>query len=141
MTRAHDIVARLLENEDMNYVKNEVYRLEPTHLIRVSFSKHKFDDDGSGNYEDEHGWVDEFGEEMDPDEFDDEAGVTAVSKAIDYLQNEGVTEPSSYPFSEGTWYQTPSELQNDGWYYEQHYHLVGFSPEEQAAVYKGVFKR
>jgi hypothetical protein len=140
MTRAHDIVDKLLENEDMDYVKNELERLEPLHCVRVSFSKIKFDDDGSGNYEDEHGWVDEFGVDMEPDEFEEEDGVDAVLKTIRYLQNEGATGASSYPFTIDTWYETQSERQNDGWYYEQHYHLSGFSEEEQARVYRVIVR-
>jgi hypothetical protein len=142
MTRAHAIVDTLLEDEEMDYVKSEVERLEPIHRIRISFSKVKFDDDGSGNYEDEHGWIDEDGEEMDPDEFDIEDGKTAVTKAIEYLLNNGATEPSSSHPEAGVWYQDqPDEDPETGWSTERHYHLVGFTPEEEVAVYKGVRQR
>jgi hypothetical protein len=142
MTRAHAIVDTLLEMDDPDYVKSEVERLEPIHRIRISYSKFKFDEDGSGNYEDEHGWIDEDGEEMEPDEFDEEAGTTAVAKAIHYLRDNGATQPSNSSFWLDTWYGDETDVDHaTGWNTERHYHLVGFTPEEQEAVFKGVTQR
>lgn len=141
MRAAEQIVTKLLETEGSDFVKAEIERLEIGHRIVISFSKYKFDDDGSGNYEDEHGWEDELGEDMEPDEADVEEGVDAVERAIRFLLYEDVAEPSSHPFSPGTWYATNAVDDGGGWFRERHFHLKGFTDEEQARVYAGVIKR
>jgi hypothetical protein len=55
-----------------------------------------------GDYE-ETGFIDEEGQDMEPDEFDLEEGKTPVDLAVEFLLNEGPLEASSYPFSGGTW--------------------------------------
>lgn len=136
MTRAHAIVDKLLENEGGDYVKSEVERLEPLHRIVTSFSTVRFADDGSGNYDEEHGWVDEFGEDMEPDEIDVEDSADAVSKAVFFLSRKGALEPSSSDFHTGVWYSSGyDENYSNGEQTEEHYHLKGFTDEEQARVY------
>lgn len=136
MTRAHAIVDKLLENEDAEYVKSEVERLQPIHRISISFSKYKFHEDGSGDYEEEHGWIDEAGEDMEPDEIDIEDGADAVSKAIYFLSRKGALEPSSSDFHPSVWYSSGyDENYSNGEQTEEHYHLKGFTDEEEARVY------
>jgi hypothetical protein len=139
MRAAEQLVTKLLETEGSDFVKDEIERLEIGHRIVISFSKYKFDDDGSGNYEDEHGWEDELGVDMEPDEFDTEAGTTAVSKAINFLLEEGAVEPSNSHFYIGTWYATASsDPDSEGWHTERHFHLKGFTDEEQEQVFNAI---
>jgi len=85
----------------------------------------------------ESGWEDEEGVDMTPDEIDVEDGISAVDKAVDYLQKNGPMEPSSSQFTPHTWYthyegQDPS----DGSETSYSYHLNGFTPEEEQEIYR-----
>ena len=90
----------------------------------------------------ERGWIDEVGVDMTPDRYDIEDGETAVSKAVEFLKNEGATEPSSSMFHDGVWY-TAYYGQNprDGSEESRSFHLRGFTPEEEEAIYKEMTKR
>lgn len=88
----------------------------------------------------EHGWVDEEGVDMTPDEYDVEEGITAVDKAVKHLRSEGASEPpSSSSFHPGIWYASMHDPDmRTGEQEEHHFHLDGFSPEEQREVFMRV---
>lgn len=84
----------------------------------------------------EHGWIDEEGVSMEPDKYDQEEGITAAEKAADYLRDRGVAECSSWPWSFGSWYSTePEPDYSTGDHETRHFHLEGFSKEEEKEVY------
>lgn len=88
----------------------------------------------------EQGWEDEDGADMEPDEYDVEEGVTAVDKAISFLKDKGVTETSATLRSVGDWYSTEGDQDyRTGATTRYSFFLEGFSPEEEHAVYRGVF--
>lgn len=96
------------------------------------------EDDGESEYE--QGWEDEDGANMEPDEYDVAEGITAVDKAIEFLDGKGVTETSSSPWCVGDWYSTEgSQNYRTGETTSYSFFLEGFSPEEEWAVYRGVF--
>ena len=64
------------------------------------------EDSAHAGYDLEDGWIDQEGRTMEPDSFDKEEGITAVEKAVDFLRDEGVGEPSCVPFMVGVWYIT-----------------------------------
>ena len=84
----------------------------------------------------EHGWVDEEGVDMEPDESDLELDLTAADKATDFLIDEGATEPSSTQWHTGVWYSWP-DLRIDGDDSEMRsYHLYGFTPAQEKEIYR-----
>lgn len=84
----------------------------------------------------ESGWSDADGSTMEPCEFEQEEGLTCVDLAVEYLQNEGVTEPSASFFHVGVWYDgAESHNMHSGAWETNSYHLKGFTPEEEAAIY------
>lgn len=90
----------------------------------------------------ERGWIDEEGVDMAPDEYDTDDGLTAVDKAVVFLNDEGATEASSSHFHDGTWYNAYGEagLHNlrTGATENRGYHLYGFKPEEEEAIFKQI---
>lgn len=142
MSLSEQIVEALLgdENEDpKDFIHRHDIQVHPR--VRISYSRTKFDDDGSGNYQDEHGWVNETGEEFELDEFDREEGVTLASKIAEFLKRNGAVEPSSSHFHEGIWYTDYGETEDDGWVEQRSYHLVDIDPETQAEIFKLVNPR
>lgn len=90
----------------------------------------------------EHGWVDEEGVDMTPDEYDVEEGVTAVDKAVKHLRSEGASEPSSSSFHLGIWYASMHDADmRTGEQEEHHFHLHGFSPEEEHSIFQQMTAR
>lgn len=76
------------------------------------------------------------------DEYDIEEGLTVVDLAVKYLKECGAYEPSSMPFSVGTWYSTEaSEDYRTGNNTIESYHLKGFSPDQQKQIYKLIVGR
>jgi len=61
-----------------------------------------------------------------------------VHDAVGYLKEHDANEPSSSSFYTGIWYSTPDGEHDDrtGGDIYHSYHLKGFSPEEEAAIYK-----
>lgn len=121
---------------------------EDVPLIRISFTRiTRGDSDDSDDYEEEHGWIDEEGVEFEPDESDIEDGMTEsesiVNQAVDFLKKEGVSEASSTAFHTGVWYSTEYETidYGTGEAEERSFHLKGFSPEEEAEIFKHVTRR
>lgn len=88
----------------------------------------------------EQGWYDEEGLSMTPDEFDKEEGITAIEKAVDFLVDQGATEPSSTSYHENVWFSTPDPEINystgENTYYS--FHLEGFSPEEKQEIFNRI---
>ena len=120
---------------------------EDVPLIRISFTRiTRGDSDDSDDYEEEHGWIDEEGVEFEPDENDIEDGMTEsesiVEQAEKFLDEEGAVHASSSHFHPGVWYTTESEEDfRTGANEERSFHLKGFSPEEQAEIFKHVTRR
>lgn len=108
-------------------------------LIKTSYSTVKFADDDSGDYDEDHGWEDEQGESMEPDEYDAEDGLTAVDKAVDFLQKNGAVHPSSSQYDSRVWYSTEGQQNyRTGETTTYDYHLEGFSDDEMREIYKRV---
>lgn len=107
-------------------------------VIRESFTLYTPESVEAGDAA-EHGWVDEEGVDMTPDKYDVEEGVTAVDKAVKHLRSEGASEPSSSSFHPGIWYASMHDADmRTGEQEEHHFHLDGFSPEEQREVFMRV---
>lgn len=90
----------------------------------------------NGDFED-CGFEDEDGYRCVPDDQDE----TAVSLAVSFLRDKGVTEPSSSPWSRGTWYSTESQVED--WQTAEEksysYHLKGFTEDQERAIYSALF--
>lgn len=86
----------------------------------------------------ETGWIDEDGVEIELDEYDEEEGTDLADKAAEFLLEEGADEPSSVPWSRGTWY-TAHEYREDfatGEVENRSYHLYGFADAEEKEIYR-----
>ena len=91
MTTAEQIVAYLLENEGpvdpKDFIDQRGIQVNPK--ITTSYSKVRWHDDADGDpnaYDEEHGFEDEEGEEIEVDEFDREDGMDverALGAALD----------------------------------------------------------
>ena len=116
--------------------------------IRISYTRiTPSDTEDPDDYGEDHGWIDEEGVEFEPDEFDLEEGMTPsesiVNQAVQFLEDEGGVNPSSTAFHIGVWYSTEFSVTDYGTGEEEErsFHLKGFSPEEEAAIYKEVTRR
>ena len=141
---AAQLVAALLETspdevDPVRYLKDLA---GPDKRIRITYSRTTPESAEQGDFS-ETGWINQEGEDMTPDLYDIEEGKTAVDKAVEFLKNEGVIEPSSSDFHPGNWYST--EWQNvdmrTGEDEERSYHLVGFTPEEEKEIYDRVIRK
>jgi hypothetical protein len=84
----------------------------------------------------EHGWIDEDGVDMMPDEYDVEEDITAADKAVEHLWSEGATEASSSSFNPGVWYSVMRDPDmRTGEQEERSFHLDGFSLAEERAIF------
>lgn len=106
----------------------------------------------------ESGWIDEMGEEIDPDEDDYEEhrdfyeeydasdeeihDEVVASMVVEFLKDEGVTEDSagSSGFSVGTWYTAHKYNENykTGEIENRSYHLEDFTPKQEEMIYEGM---
>lgn len=104
--------------------------------ITTTFSRTTPESAAEGDFS-ETGWIDQEGVDMNPDDFDREEGVTVADKAAAYLFNEGAYTTSSSQFHPGMWYSTEWSTTNyqTGEEEERNFHLVGFSEEEERAVW------
>lgn len=144
MTVAEQIVKALLENEGpvdpKDFIDQRDIHVNPK--IVTSFSKVRWHDDADGDpdaYDEEHGWEDQEGEEFAVDEFDQEEGKTVADVAADWLESKDYLEPSSSHFHPGVWYSTTSEnYDSGGWNVTRNFHLQGFSPEEEAEIFRRI---
>jgi thioredoxin reductase (NADPH) len=99
---------------------------------------------GEDEYPDEeHGWIDEEGTDMEPDEHDKSDGLTAVSKAVRFLKNEGAIEASSSHFNPGVWYSTEYQTidYGTGTDEQRSFHLKGFTIEEEKEIWNDMSNR
>lgn len=86
------------------------------------------------------GWIDDEGEDMTPDEFDVEDGVTTVDKAVKFLFDAGAYHASSSHFHVGCWYHTEYTCVD---YHtaeeeERSYHLDGFTEAQQREIFNRI---
>lgn len=115
-----------------------------TRLIRISYEVITPESAELGEVE-ERGWIDEDGVVIEPDADDIEnAGselLAVVNAAVGVIGHR--QQPSSYPCSPGfTWY-TESDGDEDyatGAVTYKSWHLSGFTPEEEHAIYNEVTK-
>jgi len=116
-------------------------------LITTTFSLYTPESIEAGDAED-NGWIDEEGHDCTPDEYDAEEGKTPVELAVEFITDKGPVEASSYPtVSPGhTWY-TQTEGSRDRDYFEKgeetilSFHLKGFTPEQETAIYARLTNR
>lgn len=80
---------------------------------------------------------------VQPDEFDAEDGLTAVDKAVSYLQDKGATEKSSSHFHPGVWYSAGFDTTDyrTGEETEYCYHPHNFTLDEEKAIFEAIAKR
>ena len=132
------------DNSIFTLEENEINNSTQDKLITSTYQIVTPESSEQGDYA-EQGWKDEEGESMIPDEYDTEDGVTAVDKAVEFLEKNGANEPSSSPTINigNTWYSTSSPdidyTTGAETYYS--YHLKGFTPEEEQEIYKRITKR
>jgi hypothetical protein len=143
MNDAQQIVQALLENDNFD-PKAEIEAMGAfVHpKIKTTFSKVRFHDDGSGDYDEEHGFEDEEGHEVEVDEFDREEGMDVAEAAARWLRDKGYLEPSSSHFHPGTWYSaTQEDYDREGWSTTRSFHLEGFTPEEEQKIFNLLMAR
>lgn len=148
MSTAAQIVDVLLEADDLDpkaFVQNN--NLYPAPKIRTTFSKitlHGQDEEGGDpDYEEEHGWEDEEGQDVEVDEFDREDGLDVADVAAKWLLDKGANyEASSSHFHPGIWYSA-QPVGDFGEASETTYsfHLEGFTPEEEEKIFYKLFPR
>lgn len=67
-----------------------------------------------------------------------------IAEAVKYLRKNYATEASDYPYSpRGTWYTAPNYNHDyrTGATESRSYHLVGFTDEEERAIYEAVMAK
>jgi hypothetical protein len=111
------------------------WRFDKNRRIRISYSITTPESAEQGDYA-EHGWEDEEGVSMEPDEFDRDDGKTALELTLEFFNKKGISEASSSHFHEGIWYTSQEHDYHTGEDKEYNYHLVNFSPEEEEMVWK-----
>jgi len=119
----------------------------PVPRIRTTYRLFTPSDDPDIGYEEESGWEDEDGEEMDLDDDDEEGDVliedTYARAAYRWLQGKGFVEPSSSNFHYGVWYSTiDDEIDfRTGERKQYSFHLVDFSPLEEDQIFHAIKNR
>jgi len=104
-------------------------------LIKTTFTIVTEESAQDGDFA-ESGYLDEDGVSMEPDEFDIEEGLSCVDLAVKFLKGNGVISASSSRFHVGTWYSSEDDTDMRSGDCETHsYHLEGFSPEEEEAIF------
>lgn len=93
----------------------------------------------AGDYE-ETGFIDEEGHDCTPDEYDAEEGKTEVDLAVEFISEQGPVEASDSQGGPRTWY-TQTDPAHDRAFFEQgreethSFHLKGFTPEQETAIF------
>lgn len=108
-------------------------------LIKTTYQVVSPESAEQGDYADQ-GWENEEGVSMVPDKWDDD-DVTAVDKAVDFLNRKGATEPFSHDsFSIGISYSTIDPDRNYETGEDTYYscYLYGFTPIEELQIWKQV---
>lgn len=110
--------------------------------ITVSFSRTTPESSAQGDAS-EHGWIDEEGEDMTPDSFDYEEGISAVDKAVKFLKEQGAVHASSSHFHPDVWYSTEYQTIDyaTGEDEERSFHLKDFSDAEQQQIWNAMKRR
>lgn len=143
MSRASLLVNKILEADD-GFDAREYLLSFPARSPRIRISCYSLTpgpEDGDEG-EEEHGWFNEEGVSMEPDEFDQEEGHTCADLAIKYLNSEGAIHPSSSHFHDGIWYSDGGNTNvYTGEVTTKHYHLVDFDGEEQKKIFYEVAMR
>lgn len=131
------VISRLLEDEE-DEVRDFIADIPAREPRITSVYEIRSGEDGDGFGElIEDPEIDDEGEDMTPDEFDVEDGITAVDKAVKYLYDQGATECSSSVYHDGDWFSTESQMDSmTGNYYQSSYFLKDFTPEEGLEIYK-----
>lgn len=93
--------------------------------------------DPEGEYEEEHGWVDEEGVEIEADDLNEESLVDA---AVKFLRRAGTTDPSSSAWHKGIWYHWPDSEQDyrTGRNREEACHLEGFTEAQEREIFNEI---
>ena len=121
-------------SEETDETEDEVEGDENAPRIRITFSKWRFEGEEE-DPEEEHGWIDEDGVVIEPDEDDEDD--TLVDAAVDFLTDEGAVTASSSSWHPGLWYSSDSEQDpHTGWTEQRSYHLVGFTDEDQKSIFE-----
>ena len=133
--RAADIINSILhEAGARSLARRAGIRDREGRRIRVTYSTYDPDTD-----EEDNGWEDEEGWDMELDDIDRDEGLTVVDKARNDLGDAGVMEPSATPWSVGTWYSGQGDTDiRTGVVTTLSYHLSGFTPEEEEDIYAGL---
>jgi hypothetical protein len=77
-------------------------------LITTTYSKVTPGEEDDDEYDEEHGFIDEDGENMNPDEYEIEDNITAIDIAVKFMKDKnGAYEASSSRYSSNTWYTNP----------------------------------
>ena len=88
----------------------------------------------------ESGWIDQEGQPMTPDEDEQAKGITAVQNAIEWLISHNAVHSSASQFHPGIWYSTEPDVDYRTGEEETHnFHLSGFTPEEEKAIWDVVY--
>jgi len=135
--RLFEVTARL--DKTFKPVLNEEVLPAEDKRITTSYQTVTPESAEQGDFADQ-GWENEEGESMLADQYDTEEGITAVDKAVKFLKDNGGNEPSSSQFNTGVWYSTPDPDHNNNYFTkgeEKYYsfHLKGFTPEEEKAIF------
>ena len=90
---------------------------------------------------DDRGFIDEEGEDMAPDKWDREEGLTVIDKTVEYLLAHGAYEPSEWgpPGTAAPRWWTNYEHSLDfrtGERENRSYHLQGFSHAERQEIFR-----
>ena len=115
------------------------------HRVAISYSRIRPHDgsEGTFNYTDEDtGWINESGVDMQPDADDIADGMTSpVDKAVEFLQDEGVMlsrHAEEHPEEYETGYEPLRSRTYTDWQETRIFTLHGFSKPEQFAVLAGL---
>lgn len=110
------------------------------HLLTITFEIVTPESAESGDFED-IGWEDEDGVSMEPDEDEKEDGETVVTKTVEYLKNNGATNPSD-SHGAARWYSDDGyEDYRTGETKTLSYHFVNYTDEEREEIAKLMSKR
>lgn len=105
-------------------------------LILTTFQTVTPESAEDGDFADQ-GWIDDVGENVIPDQYESEDGITAVDKALDFLENKGANEPSSSHFHPNIYYSTNDPETNYRTGEETYYtlSLKGFTEKEEEEIF------
>jgi hypothetical protein len=108
------------------------------HTIRITYDIRTPESAEHGDYA-ESGWVDEVGESMEPDEYEQDEGISVIDKTVEYLQDHSAIEPSEAGRGASPRWWTDYEYDEDfrtGRSESRSYHLTGYSETERQNIYR-----